>query len=171
MIVRSGKESAGSDADTSPSCLRRRIWAKASWSSPFLFKDVFFGGAVSLKCGTGGENVSCDVAAAAREQEDAGQKAPAAEDIGEAEERMSREWRWRLSRERCGRKSWGESGPGRPFTGKEGRRKNKRAQQRCALLGTGHPATTVTVASFRTWRGWRRDRRPVPGMLTKRHIL
>ena len=40
--------------------------------------------------------------------------------------------------------------------------KTKGRRKLCALLGTGHPATTVTVASFRTWRGWRRDRRPVP---------
>lgn len=43
-----------------------------------------------------------------------------------------------------------------------GQKATKKAQQCCAFLGTGHPATTVTVASFRTWRGWRRDRRPVP---------
>ena len=37
----------------------------------------------------------------------------------------------------------------------------KKAQMNLRLLGTEHPAATVTVASFRIWRGWRRDRRSV----------
>ena len=84
MIVRSGKESAGSDADTSPSCLRRRIWAKASWSSPFLFKDVFFGGGGDAQqgCPDSGGNVFCAATVIARGMKKArGQKAFAEENI------------------------------------------------------------------------------------------
>ncbi len=42
-------------------------------------------------------------------------------------------------------------------------REKEKAQVALRLWGTGHPAPTVTVASFRTWRDWRRCRRPVPG--------